>query len=163
MTFKPTFDEQADIMYMWNIGKSAREIGEKFGVSRNVIIGRVNRLRQKGWSVNSKGDKAQAINALKSYKRKKKKPNLAPKAEVIPLRPARYVPKTAVPGYVIIQDLGPNQCKYAVRMSKAGEHLFCALPAEGVYCKEHHAKCYDTVRTSKRVYKPNAFGIRHRG
>ncbi len=41
-------EQIAEIAKLWQEGKSARQIGEILGVTRNVIIGHWNRARQRG-------------------------------------------------------------------------------------------------------------------
>jgi len=35
----------------WNAGESATTLGLKFGISRNAVVGRMNRLKDKGWDI----------------------------------------------------------------------------------------------------------------
>ena len=43
--------QQAQILAQWNAGKGATEIAETLGVTRNVVIGHVSRLRARGIDV----------------------------------------------------------------------------------------------------------------
>lgn len=44
------------LVEMWNSGLTATEIGKELGVTKNAIIGRVNRLREKGVGLRTRSE-----------------------------------------------------------------------------------------------------------
>jgi len=134
------------IILAWNAGKSSREIGLMVGVSRNVIVGMIHRARLAGHDVKLKAASGKNFHKIKAEKKVKLKPK-TPKVAVSPavkLIPFHFVPKTSVPGLIEIQDLGSRQCKYPMKISKEGKHLFCGEEQQdkSPYCPKHHKACY---------------------
>jgi len=142
------------IIEAWNSGRSSNEIGKMIGVSRNVIVGVIHRARIAGHDVKLKAASGKNFHKIKAEKKAKLKPEI-PKPAMSPavkLIPLHFVPKTVVPGLIEIQDLGPRQCKYPVKMSSEGKHLFCGEERQekSPYCPKHHQKCYDPMRSRPR-------------
>ncbi|WP_420415262.1 GcrA family cell cycle regulator [Roseibium sp.] len=52
------WDEQrtCTLIDLWNAGKSARQIADKLGITRNAVIGKADRLRKRGELVESRKD-----------------------------------------------------------------------------------------------------------
>lgn len=111
-----TSERDTQVREMISFGYSYTMIGERLGVTRNAIAGRVNRL---GWSVRSMAG------------RQPTKPPKPPKP--IPAPPVAF---TAIG--VTLVDLERHQCRYAIGEDD-GIHLFCAATTtEGAsYCAEH--------------------------
>jgi len=141
----------AEIIAMWNANHSSAEIAAKYGVTRNVIVGLMKRARDRGEDVIKK-QAATGGRRKKVVKPKPTVPELSNKAKVLPFR-AKFVPKTVVPGHVLITDLEYQQCKYPERTNKEGQHLFCARPTNDnrVYCEKHHKLCYDAARSKPTI------------
>jgi hypothetical protein len=137
------------IISMWNAGKSSKEIGRHFGVTKNVIIGKVHRARLKGIYVKSKP------NPAKPKPVPFKKPKVASKSQLILKLVQEDQPMKEG---LAIYDLEPNQCKYSVGESETGEYLFCGKEHTNVaYCDMHHQICHSKPvkkeQISRRDYK----------
>jgi hypothetical protein len=114
------------IIDMWNSGKSSKDIANHFGVTKNVIIGKVYRARQQGLNVKIKGNPIVP----------KPKPYMKPKLKLVQ-------GDTVLKEGLAIYDLGPGQCKYSTGESVSGEYLFCGKAhTNHAYCNEHHALCH---------------------
>lgn len=129
---------------MWNEGKSAKTIANHFGVTKNVIIGRVHRARYKGM-----------------YVVQKAKPSAPRKRVLRPPKPGvsssagfqlKLIKGDApVKQGLAIYDLEPDQCKYSIGESESGEYLFCGMPHANIaYCDEHHKLCHSRPEPKKK-------------
>lgn len=73
-----------------------------------------------------------------------------PKVPVIPVAPIR-------PGQPQIAGqplsmLAPRRCRFAVNEAARHEpHLFCGLPADGMYCEHHRRLAYQPARLRERA------------
>lgn len=128
---------------MWNEGRSAKSIAGYFGVTKNVIIGRVHRARYKGMHV------VQKANPSKPRKRVLTPPK--PKFIIMP-------EEMQVKDGLRIYNLESDQCKYSIGESESGEYLFCGkLHTNIAYCDEHHKLCHNRPekkeQISRRDYK----------
>jgi GcrA cell cycle regulator len=156
-----TNDKVLKIIEMWNSGMSSKEIAAYFGVTKNVIIGKVHRARMAGHEIKVK-NKGFGIPKKKTLTtRKKPAPVLPVPIKTAKLIPFHFVPKTVVPGRIEIQDLGPKQCKYPVKMSSEGKHMFCGEEQQekSPYCPKHHKACYQ--KETKPIHvRPSSHKVR---
>ena len=133
---------------MWNNNKSSGQIAAHFGVTRNTVIGKMNRARAKGLNV---------INKPSPFKAKPvpySKPKVASKSKVT----LKIVKDQPMKQGLFIYDLESGQCKYSIGESAEGEFLFCGKAhTNNAYCDEHHALCYKKPekkeQISRRDYK----------
>lgn len=163
--------------------QTAAILNQAFGgsISRNAVIGRAYR---KGWTTGGPAEHVRRtrvatrrINGPPKFKKppaeKRLKPPPPAALQPTPSRPASLLMVvTGTP--VVLADLEPGQCKFALNDPPPGEMdrtLFCAAPqeGEGPYCKDHHHFVVDHVgmaRAAKRDRKsPRALAstVRDRG
>jgi len=120
-----------DIIRLWEQGFSGSHIAKELYVTRNVVMGRIHRMRKGGITVDSRTiDQPVRVPPKKNYR----KPYPAPKPE-----PVEASPKQGVR----FLDLQFGGCKYVMNDGNPSSYIFCGLPAaDKSYCKEHHKICY---------------------
>ena len=127
-------EQDATLIKLWEEGKSASTIAAAIGgtITRNSVIGRAHRLRQKG------------IN-LKEHERPKgsRIPSRRPRERIIKLVYSRPKPKPladTLEGSVPFDER--TGCKWPV--TQEGPHRFCnRTPGDGSpYCEGHAVRAY---------------------
>lgn len=156
-------EQIAEIARLWQEGKSARQIGEMLGVTRNVIIGLVHRngIKREGNPVTeamieqrraagSRGGVATA-EKLKEQPRKPEKPVVVPKAQ--PFTPIEatdfwrgsFSAQSLSPkGPKRLMDLEWYDCRFPLGKFNEPPTGFCAAPRENgsSFCAAHHHLVY---------------------
>ncbi|CAB4140996.1 GcrA cell cycle regulator [uncultured Caudovirales phage] len=127
-----------------NEGHTGREIGLRFGVSRNTIIGVCYR---NAISLGGTGTLTQkrVLNAnvpTLAQKRKEARQRRAvrlkaPEPQVQNCTSPRF---NTAPEGVPLTDLTRNQCRWPV--TTALPHRFCGAHADGTYCEHHRSRAY---------------------
>ena len=117
---------------LWAEGKSAREIGDTLGISKNAVIGKAHRLGLERRRSPIKG----------AVQKGEKQPNKNPahvKIQQLMLTPRAPTPYA---GPNKLDQLALDQCRYTSSTTKP--FIFCAKRIEvaGPYCNEHRAVCY---------------------
>ena len=120
MTFKWTPQNVQKLTKMLAKGMSARQIAEDFGVTRNSVIGKANRL---GLSVQAE-KKAKASSPAKAEKPKK-----------APAKVKREIIHIAQP----TSPTSESACQWPIGDPGTPEFKFCYEPAKAgrPYCEEH--------------------------
>lgn len=144
-----TEEEKQKVIDLWEQGLTGKEIGELFGVSRCVVLGFINRLRNNGYEFNRPFERNRAIreNIVKVKKIKEIKIAKAPKK---PKSPKAIKPPKPVVEIVAEKDMSTDlmgltasSCRYPVSPDNVFPVMFCGKPKEhGSYCKEHGSICY---------------------
>lgn len=127
------------IKVIWEAGMSARHIAANFdGATRFAVIGLYGRH----------GDKLKdhplrlPCNQLGAARvRKEKTVSIRhPTAPQPPRRPPAYVGGPILAGKPLMM-VGAKECRWPVNDAEVGEvHLFCAMPADGIYCSHHRLR-----------------------
>lgn len=142
-------------------GLSAAKIASALGVTRNAVIGKVNRLDLK---FARKRGRVQATGAPKPRKVKAQprrvtlpalpinRPDIVVDAKA--LKAEAFVPLPDAPAPIQMIDLGdmgrvgrPGKCRWPI-----GENptLFCGCATESAYCTTHHAMAYAPIEKDDR-------------
>lgn len=136
----PLTAQDQSIIDLWQENVSAQEIADKFGVTKNTIVGKVTRLRNRGYDLRMRKPPEKVVAVARRTS--------VPKP-VIPWVPAPTVnsisePKTAhVNRPKGIMDLGIDDCRYIISGDTASSYLFCGeAKSSRVYCAAHHKICY---------------------
>lgn len=136
------------LIALWNNGLSAAQVGEALGVSKNAIMGKINRLRAKGITLRARPaseatkEKRQARDARR-HRSVALSPKL-PRVHAPPVPPTPPAPPTAPSDtqFISLLDLLPWSCRYVVSPTPVGA-LYCGAPkTKGSYCTAHAAICY---------------------
>lgn len=107
-------------------GRTNRQIKAILGLNRNQLSSVISQLREKG-RLERSGPKISRPRSQPLHKAKSP-PGLTP----------------APANGVLISDLEPNCCKFAVGTDKAGNNIFCAAQTDGLssWCSAHTARVY---------------------
>lgn len=138
-----TEEEKQKAIDLWEQGLTGREIGELFGVSRCVVLGFINRLRNNGYDFKRPFERNRAIreNVVKAKKIKEIKIAKAPKIVKKPKPIVEIVAEKDMS--TDLMGLTAFSCRYPVSPDNVFPVMFCGKPKEhGSYCKEHGAICY---------------------
>ena len=124
------------IVDLWQKNVTALNIANLLGLTKNSVIGRVNRLRTKGHDLRKRELPA------KGKAMKKRKPVSKP---VI----LRWTGASKS-----IAELKTNDCRYVINDRSDEQFLFCGKPKVfNSYCAEHYALCH--ARPANRVKGPS--------
>jgi len=152
-----TDDLLQSVISLWAEGMSAREIGQKIGMSRNAVIGKVNRARDNGEPLEKRTTQPVSKFAAPKVKRRaangeRERPvsTLLPPAQASPSTPKNPPPPKSAPvgeidgwdGLIAeISQLTQTQCRWPLGDPVEG---FCRAPVEdrGAYCEYHRKRAY---------------------
>ena len=144
------------LIALWKTGASASTIAGEFGcgLTRNAILGKIDRLRREGVDL---GPKRQG-GARKATRRQAKAPVL--RQRVKPASKSAMLPTQMNPTTLL--DLGPRQCRFPIddiNTPGTAETLFCgAHQRDGSsYCEHHHARCMTPYKRAKKPRDRSGF------
>lgn len=135
------------IVDLWQKNVTAQSIGISLGLTKNAVVGRVNRLREKGYDLRKREPTAKVgLVPMRTLVSKPVTLRVEPPPVNSPLEP-----KTVhVRGPKSITDLKRNDCRYIINDGHASSFLFCGNPKKGkAYCATHHAMCH--VRVPSKI------------
>ncbi|MGD1879310.1 MAG: GcrA family cell cycle regulator [Kiloniellaceae bacterium] len=141
-----TEERVAELMRLWEAGRSASEIGRLLGVSKNSVVGKAHRMKLKARpSPIKRGATPQVRRPAVAQIPKPAAPaqvqvHAAPKpAAVRPAAPAPRPVRSAVRSH----GKGPN-CLWPIGDPGDQDFHFCGAPAVAgkPYCDEHCARAY---------------------
>lgn len=127
-----------EMIRLWNDGNSASSIASSMGLnSRNVVIGRINRLADKGDLRITRLPASRPTNTAR--------PRIIPKTPRLDIapkndRPVRPAPDTSQ--QISLLDIPKNRCRYIV--SEPEDMICCGQPGHP-YCEFHRSLCYTRV------------------
>jgi len=162
------------IIKMWKDGKTGLQIAEKIGTTRNAIMGKLKRLRDRG-----EIEYKTVPNKRTSKTRVKAKENL----RYLPIRNRRIIRevkagKREAPQIFVSEeaknlrktpvrffDITNHSCKFIINDGDPKDFLFCGDDRKdgSSYCERHHKMCYvagtsEAERRSKKrkrlIYDP---------
>lgn len=132
-------ETQKRLVDLWQAGKTSAEIGALMGITRNAVIGRIDRMRMRGVSI----ERSPGIHVNDNHKSR----------ELVPAKGAginwwsKAKPKTGV----LLTKLRQDSCRYILPERHEGQHIYCGEPKErGSYCAGHGELCYSPVADVKK-------------
>ena len=127
-TWTPETD--ALLAKLWNDGYSCSQIGNRLGLTRNSVMGRIHRL----------GISRSSPHAIKGERRVADKRKFVSKPKPPePLPMPEPAPVSAVPTV----DLGPGMCRFPVSDGSPWMHCGAKTPAfNDPWCRHHRNICY---------------------
>lgn len=119
-----TPEKAAELTRLMRTKRTAGEIAAVMGISRNAVIGKMNRLKP-------------------TYSSKKRPPKPGARARAVPI-PAQPKTKPSPTLTLGMMDLQEESCRFPLNDDHKAM-LFCGRQAapESSYCAEHHARCFD--------------------
>ena len=144
---------QLQIVELWRSGKSALQIGAVLGLTRNAVIGRIDRMRMRGVVVERFFD---------SEVVQKKAIGPRPRAAPTNIRSgANWWTKTKPPTGVLLGHLRSTSCRYILPETHEGQHVYCGeQKTRGSYCTDHAVLCYAPVADVKKRMRDAAKDVR---
>lgn len=137
-----TNDRVAELMRLWEAGRSASEIGRLLGVSKNSVVGKAHRMKLRARpSPIKRGSTPQVRRvAVAPIQKPMVQAPAAPKA--VETRPPAPPPR-AVRAVARTNGKGPN-CLWPIGDPGDQDFHFCGAPAVAgkPYCDEHCARAY---------------------
>lgn len=162
-------DQERLILEMWEQGASGTEIGVHLNKTRSAVLGKLNRLRIKGYvgyKVSTARIEAQKIKLnVKTPPKKElnakagtpkaiiKKPfTFSLAANRQKQKPVFIAPTPSQEGEPVdFMRLQSGMCKYVVSGDKASDFLFCGQKSvKRQYCEQHYKLCYIPADKTKR-------------
>jgi hypothetical protein len=126
-------ETKAKICELWNRGMTTSKIGENLGITKNSVVGIVNRLRKAGVHLQERGSG--------TFKVKKPRP-LVRKPEK-KIRPVYGSP-------VDIMGLAFRSCRFIVEEGDERSTKYCnSRIYDKSFCREHHDLCYVPVKPKR--------------
>lgn len=131
-------EEVATVAALMIDKKSAAQIGQRFGLTRNAIIGRIHRCPElKAIGLNG----SHPLYGNRKPRERKARTKLARVVPVVSTTLPMTSPEPAEARFVRLVDLARHECKWPVNDAAPGEqHLFCGLPSVGSYCTHHNLR-----------------------
>lgn len=124
-----TDERRAELVRLWNEGKTALEIGKEWGISRSAVIGQIYRMRKVGGETIRSVVRQVRLRDVTA--REGETPERAPlNGDVTDREGCRYV----------LGDPGDDDWHYCGKKRKSGSS----------YCAHHHGLCYHLPRVSVR-------------
>ena len=147
-----TEERVAELMRLWEAGRSASEIGRMLGVSKNSVVGKAHRMKlaarpspiKRGGSTTAR--RTAIPPASKPVVRVQPEPKIERSVPAAPVKPA---PRRPAPVARRASGKGPN-CLWPIGDPGDEDFHFCGAPAVPgkPYCDEHCARAY-IVRTNR--------------
>jgi hypothetical protein len=157
-----TAERKQIVLDLWRQGQTATKIAAQLHVTKNVVIGIINRLRYSGVDVDPEGKRKPGTGGRprKVALTPKREPSLPklevrkpPRVEMLPPPPKAPPPKAPPPPPPPVKPtrgrwvgfFDNTGCKYP----RGGRpYQFCNAPkvAEQSYCPEHQALCWTKVQ-----------------
>jgi hypothetical protein len=120
-------------------GHTGREIGLRFGVSRNTIIGVCYRNKITLGGAGTLPQKRALNSSVPTIALKRKE---ARQRRAAPLKAPKPAPQlVGVPGGILVHELTTHTCRWPVHDALPGRYCGAHTDA-GSYCEHHHARAY---------------------
>lgn len=139
-----TEERVAELMRLWEAGRSASEIGRLLGVSKNSVVGKAHRMKLKARPSPIKRGVAPAIRRTAPPPMARPAVQVQPAPKQIQTRPVAPAPAQRAMGTVArANGKGPN-CLWPIGDPGDRDFHFCGAPAVAgkPYCDEHCARAY---------------------
>jgi hypothetical protein len=126
-------DKDKEMLNLWDQGASSSEVANHFGITRNAVMGRLNRLRKAGFV----GYKT-TVPPIYRVSKKTDKQERSEIKEIVSEKRKQLKYET---GFTLM-ELEFGMCRYPTRELNPREYFFCGQPTwKGSYCEEHHNIC----------------------
>jgi GcrA cell cycle regulator len=141
--FDWTDEAIARLVALWGEGFSASECGQRMGVSRNAVIGKVHRLGLSGKYRRPREGRRRMTKPRASKPAAQKSPNIEQPPEMPQMRQDLRLTEEPRRGSFDLLDLKLGQCRYPE--GNGPPFAFCGAPiVDGYpYCLEHAELCYN--------------------
>jgi hypothetical protein len=152
-----TEEEIESLRQLWAKGHTGAEIASMLGKSRNAVMGRISRMRERGERLPSererKPPKPKIAKIPRIRKTKIKTIVLSPK----PTKRVEYVSVEYDPNkkYPKFKELSKWQCRYVMNDGHPSQYVFCGAETDfESFCPSHKRLCYTKVVKNDAPAKP---------
>jgi GcrA cell cycle regulator len=130
-------------------GRTARQIAEQLGgVSRNAVIGKLNRLN--GGGEDKKPTIPRPVTA-KVVRLRAAAPQPRPRSAHAPVQPRPAIKCAEVRGGATFLTLEAHMCRWPIGDPCGADFSFCGEPAQGrTYCSRHASQAYRPQRAGRQ-------------
>lgn len=157
-------DYEKRIVELWSQGYSTSMIASQLGRSKNMICGKIFRMREKGFDLSPRAVVTKVRTETGETKVARRKSTMSK-----PLLGLVFKKKTEerVRPIVVVKEkklsnsrnikfkhLTSESCRYVVNDGRPEQFIFCGAPQErGSYCAEHAAICYMPPKVPEKEYQ----------
>jgi len=129
------------IAKLWETGLSSSKIARKLGVTKNVVIGVIHRLKTSGKVLHRKETKtAKTIVPTK----RERKLGIKVKVKWVPILTEFDEPADE---NVTIEQLRFQSCRYIIGEVNGAKTIYCGKPKKGrSFCEQHLKLCYSHAK-----------------
>lgn len=145
------------IINLWLEGLTGSEIGDRLGMTRSAVLGKIHRLRQYG-HLSYKNPQKKETTSSQFLDVNAEPPPIKKKRGVarVDIREIMSRPKPPVDG-VRFMDLTSRSCRYVLNNGVAKDYVFCGKRKKlGPYCEEHARLCYVPTEKKKIAKQPES-------
>ena len=163
-TGKNMTDLNKEIIILWNKGLTSGQVSDALGITRNAVMGRINRMRRRGIELRSID--TEMVKKIREKEEAKERERQEKKRlyKLFKIKKPRYVenvsdsvtvkkPSRHMPGVTILQ-LRISSCRYIISEHADENAVYCGMYTQNrPYCPEHAALCYLPRQKPKRDVK----------
>lgn len=139
---------------MWAEGLSASLIAQEFGITRNAVIGKADRLQlppRRTVAAQSRAPKHRARDGSTMYNIKRRSATPRPPRPYVERKPP---PMPIEPLNIPFMDLTPFMCREVIGKGDYGLSISCGHPVhQRSFCEWHYSRNYEKPRDDKRLYR----------
>jgi hypothetical protein len=137
-------ETKEQIKALWFEGKTSGQIAKALGITRNAVMGAVNRMRSKGEELPLRAPHL----PNKKPKPARKRPE---KPKLVLSEDDAQEPSFEFPdNYLTLMDLRMSSCRFIVAEGNVHQTRYCGQTIDrNSYCKAHYKLCYHPVYSSR--------------
>jgi hypothetical protein len=153
------------ILRLWEENKSASQIGQELGVTKNVVIGRVTRARMSGVKLTRAIGIRRGVPSPKPLVVKNRRIIREFKLRCEPLPVLEMITPEQIKKSIPLSQLTSRSCRYILNDDRS-HPIYCGAQKEKKsYCCKHYALCYYALSAGPRKKAPKKkwgieFGVR---
>jgi len=146
-----TADQKDKIIEMWEQGMSGSKIGDNLNLTRNSVIGFVNRLKRSG-HVFKRDEKDQHKKRVIEERKIREEKFAQKNKEIISTTPPKNIPVEKIPvlptrlGGIELVDLKRTSCRFIISGEDPVTRYCGDEQNRGAYCEYHYKICYYPAR-----------------
>ena len=142
------------MLRMWEKNKTAKQIGDELGVTKNAVIGRVTRARMAGLQLNRASVARKKVFEWQSPVAKAHMIAREPQSRCEPLSIFETTTQQKSKRSITLSQLKSTSCRYILN-DDPSQAIYCGAPKEKIsYCCKHYALCYHAPSVGPRKKRP---------
>lgn len=142
------------MLRMWEKNKTAKQIGDELGVTKNAVIGRITRARMAGLQLNRASVARKKVSERQPPMAKAPMIAREPELRCEPLSIFETTTQKKSKRSITLSQLKSTSCRYILN-DDTSHPIYCgALKEKNSYCGAHYALCYYESSGKVRVKKP---------